>query len=58
MLLRSTGEIASFKSHVQPITFTCRCMKCEMRNASFIPTFDCGNICPACPKVNMEYVHV
>jgi hypothetical protein len=27
-----------------------RCMKCEMRNASFIPTFDCGNICPACPK--------
>ena len=30
-------------------------MKVELRNGSFVPGVDCGNICPACPKV-MKHV--
>ena len=30
-----------------------RCMKVELRHVSFVTGVDSGNVCPACPKVNL-----
>ena len=34
--------------------FVFRCMKVEIRNSSFVPSLNYGNVCPACPKVRLK----
>ena len=54
MHLRNTGilPVKCCKAGMSGVKSTCRCMKVELRHVSFVPGVDCGNVCPACPKVN------